>query len=151
MNVHARLEPRYSHIRRVPNFHELSLNFWLEPSSTSLTSPLFKDSLLVYAFSTKLSWTGLQDLTEPSSTSILFNVICKGPGDTAQVFSLARFSASHINFLELAYKIWHEPSSTSLLFSAICKGSGETAPMCSLVWSFEVRYAISTKLSWTGL
>ena len=40
-------------------FHELTLKFLPEPSSTSL---LFRDSLFAYAISTKLSWTGLYNL-----------------------------------------------------------------------------------------
>ena len=45
-----------SQMRLVPSCLELAYKNWHQPSSTSL---YFRDSLLAYAFSTKLSWTSL--------------------------------------------------------------------------------------------
>ena len=49
-----------------------------------------------FAASTKLSWTGLYIFTEPPSTSLLFSAICKGPGDTAPMWSLVRSFDVHL-------------------------------------------------------
>ena len=64
-------------------------------------------------------------LAEPSSTYLLFSVICTGSGESDQICCLAYFFAARIcdlipKFLELAYeKKMAEPSSTFRLFSAI--------------------------------
>ena len=104
-------------------------------------------------------------LPEPSSTNLLFSMICKGSGETEQMCCFAWFFAARIwdlipNFLELAYKYLAEPKSTSRLFSAIFKGSGENVQMCRLVWSFSARlcnkhrtqmnWFIKSKRVWSG-